>query len=394
VNTEIKNFEFKGGLQKLSLSLMAVGALALIASFSLDHTVGWVDYLVNTVFFVTMSVSGLFFLSITGVLQASWLTPMKRIPESMTKFLPIGFILMLAVYFGMHTIYEWTHTEMVMNDPILSQKTAWLNVPGFMIRMVIIFAVWMFFSWRQRAISAETDANPEGYNVKKVMATSSIGIIGFALAICVAAFDWVMSIEPHWFSTIFGVYIFAGSFVSGMAFITITTIKLREWGYFQGYITDNHLHDLGKFLFGFSVFWAYIWISQYLLIWYANIPEETMYYVDRHHHWGAVFWINLGLNFIAPFFLLMSRPAKRNPKRLLLVCSILFVGHFVDLYLMVAPKIFHHHGAHLKGFGIIQLLEWLGFFGLFIFVVGKALSKVKLAPTGDPQLEEGLHLHQ
>ena len=394
MNTEIKNFEFKGGLQKLSLSLMAVGVLALIASFSLDHTVGWVDYLVNTVFFVTMSVSGLFFLSITGVLQASWLTPMKRIPESMTKFLPIGFILMLAVYFGMHTIYEWTHTEMVMNDPILSQKTAWLNVPGFMIRMVIIFAVWMFFSWRQRAISAETDANPEGYNVKKVMATSSIGIIGFALAICVAAFDWVMSIEPHWFSTIFGVYIFAGSFVSGMAFITITTIKLREWGYFQGYITDNHLHDLGKFLFGFSVFWAYIWISQYLLIWYANIPEETMYYVDRHHHWGAVFWINLGLNFIAPFFLLMSRPAKRNPKRLLLVCSILFVGHFVDLYLMVAPKIFHHHGAHLKGFGIIQLLEWLGFFGLFIFVVGKALSKVKLAPTGDPQLEEGLHLHQ
>lgn len=391
---DVKNFEFKASLQKLSIIFMVIGGLAVVASFSMNKTVAWVDYLVNALFFVTMSVSGLFFLSVAGVLQASWLTPVKRIPEAMTKFLPIGFVLMLGTYFGLHTLYEWTHTDVVMNDPILSQKTAWLNEPFFMVRMVIIFVVWIAFSAVQRKISINTDKDPQSYDVKKVMKYSSLGLIGFSLAIFVASFDWIMSIEPHWFSTIFGVYIFAGSFVSGMSFITIVTIKLRDWGYFKNYITDSHLHDLGKWVFGFSVFWAYIWVSQYLLIWYANISEETEYYVLRHHEWNGMFWINFTLNFLVPFIFLMSRPAKRNAKRLMAVCSVLLVGHFIDLYLMVAPMIFEHHSTNVVGFGIVQFLQWIGYFGLFIFIIGKSLEKNSLVPVGDPQLEEALHLHQ
>lgn len=393
MNIETKDFEFGGGLKKLSMALIGIGALAMLGSFSLNKTVGWVDFLVNNIYFVTLGVSGVFFLSITGVLQASWLTPYKRVPEAMTKFLPYGFALMLLTYFGMHTLYEWTHHDVVMNDPILREKIAWLNTAGFMSRMVMIFVAWILVAKRLIGLSAKQDTGEDVSN--KIVGSSAVGIILFALAICVAAFDWIMSVEPHWFSTIFGVYIFAGTFVSGISFITLTVIKLKEWGYLDGVVNDNHYHDLGKWMFGFSTFWAYIWVSQYLLIWYANIPEETEYYVLRHHHWNTFFFVNLIINWVVPFFGLMSRQAKRDTKRLKLIASILLLGHFTDLYLMVAPKVFEHHGIEtVSGYGVLQILQLAGYFGLFIFIVGTALSKGKLVPTGDPQLEEGIHLHQ
>jgi len=393
VNIEEKNFEFGGGLKKTAMVLMGIGILAIVASFTLNKTVAWVDFLVNNVYFATMAVSGVFFLSVTGVLQASWLTPFKRVPEAMTKYLPYGFVIMLLTYFGIHTLYEWSHHDLVMNDPILVKKIAWLNTAGFMSRMVIIFMAWIFVGKRLLKLSKKQD---EGEDVhEKIISSSALGLVVFSLAICVAAFDWVMSVEPHWFSTIFGVYIFAGSFVSGMSFIALSVIKLQEWGYLKGVVNENHIHDIAKWMFGFSIFWAYIWISQYLLIWYANIPEETEYYVLRHHHWNTVFFINVLLNWLVPFLGLLSRSAKRNVKRVKFIAVVLLVGHFIDLYLMVAPKIFEHHGIHhVSGYGILQALQWLGFFGLFIFVVGRALSKNKLVSTGDPQLAEGIHLHQ
>lgn len=393
MNIESKDFEFGGGLKKTSMVLIAVGVLAILGSFSLNKTVGWVDFLVNNIYFVTLGVSGVFFLGITGVLQASWLTPYKRIPEAMTKFLPIGFVLMLLTYFGLHTIYEWTHHDVVMNDPILREKTAWLNTAGFMSRMVIIFIGWIIAAKRLTGLSKKQDSGEDVSH--KIVGSSAVSIIIFALAISVAAFDWVMSVEPHWFSTIFGVYIFAGTFVSGISFTTLAVIKLREWGYLEGVVNVNHFHDLGKWMFGFSTFWAYIWVSQYLLIWYANIPEETEYFVLRHHHWNTIFFVNVIINWAVPFFGLMPREAKRNTKRLKFIASLLLLGHFIDLYLMVAPKVFEHHGIEsISGYGVLQLLQLLGYFGLFIFIVGTALSKSKLVPSGDPQLEEGIHLHQ
>lgn len=394
-NLDIKNFEFKGGLRMTSIVLMGIGAVAMVCGFLTNSTIAWVDFIVNNVYFVTMSVSGVFFLAITGVLQASWLTPYKRIPEAMTKFLPYGFVLMLATYFGLHTVYEWTHTELVANDPILSQKTAWLNEPFYMIRMVLIFGAWIFAGRKLLKLSLRQD---QGDDVgDKLISSSALSLVLFSVAICVASFDWLMSTEPHWFSTIYGVAVFAGSFVSGMSFICLVCIYLREWGYLEGVLNDNHFHDMGKWMFGFSTFWAYMWLSQFLLIWYANIPEETEYYVLRMDHWGFQFYANLILNWLAPFLLLLSRPAKRNRKRLKLVACILLVGHFVDLYLMVAPKVFEHNGIDSlasNGFGALQFLQWLGWAGLFIFVVGTALSKRDIVAKGDPQLLEGIGLHQ
>lgn len=395
MDADFKNFEFSKGLTKISSIMVAIGIIAVAVSFSLNKTVAWVDFLVNTLYFVTVSVSGVFFLSLAGILQASWITPYKRVVEVITKFLPYGFVLMLCMYFGLHTVYEWTHTELVMSDPILSQKTAWLNETGFMLRMAIIFIVWIGLAKLHLKYSQAQDANKGESYTHRIKRLSAIGLILFGLSISVAGFDWIMSVEPHWFSTIFGVYIFAGSFVSGMAIITLATIKLKEWGYLDKYITDDHLHDLGKWMFGFSVFWAYIWVSQYLLIWYANIPEETDYYVSRMVDWNTFFFLNLFVNWFLPFVLLMKRGAKRSAKRLKLVACILLVGHFMDLYLMVAPKVFHHNDIHhVTGYGLLQLAQWIGFFGLFIFVVGKALTKTDIIAHGDPNLDEGLHLHQ
>ena len=395
MSTEVKNYEFKGAIKSTSMALIGVGLLSVLVSFSINPVVAWVDYLVNTLYFVTVALSGVFFLAVTGVLQASWLTPYKRIPEAMTKFLPIGFVLMLVTFFGLHTIYEWTHTDVVMNDPILREKTAWLNVGGFMFRMVLIFGIWMFLAWKLRSLSGEQDSSSSDELSKRIVKFSAIALILFGLSISVAGFDWIMSIEPHWFSTIFGVYTFAGTFVSGIAFTTIAVVTLKEAGYLEGIVNENHYHDLGKWMFGFSVFWAYIWISQYLLIWYANIPEETEYYVLRSHHgWNVFFFVNLIINFVLPFFLLMTRESKRTGSRLKLVAGILLVGHFIDLYLMVAPMVFHHHDAHISGYGILQVFQWLGFAGLFLYVFGTSLAKRNLVSKNDPNLDEGIHLHQ
>lgn len=393
MNIDVKNYQFEGGIKKLSMGLILLGVVAFVASFSMDKAVGWVDYLVSTLYFTTVAVSGLFFMALSGVVQASWLTPYKRVAESMTKFLPIAFVLMIGTYFGMHTIYEWTHADLVANDAILREKVAYLNEPFFLVRMFVIFALWIGMSAKLRSISTKMDTTWSESIIDSQTKWSALGIIVFGLTISVASWDWIMSIEPHWFSTIFGVGIFAGSFVSGIAFITITVILLKRRGYFE-HVNDNHLHDLGKWMFGMSVFWAYIWVSQYILIWYANIPEETIYYVDRLTHWNTTFFVNVIVNFILPFFLLMTRGAKRNSNRLLLVATIILIGHFIDLYLMVAPKIFHHYHAHITGFGIVQALQLVGMFGLFIFVVGKSLSKVNIVAKHDPTLEEGCHLHQ
>lgn len=396
MDIETKNFEFKGGLKSVSLGLILVGILAFVTSFSLNKTVGWVDFYVSNLYFVTMAVSGIFFLSLTGVIQASWLTPYKRIPEAMTKFLPVSFVLMMIGCLGLHTIYEWTHKDVVANDPILLEKVAWLNEPRFIITMVIIFALWIGLSTVLRRFSDRMDNATSGVQASNsLVGFSAVSLIVFSLTICIAAFDWIMSAEPHWFSTIFGVYVFAGSFVSGICFIVLTIIKLQDWGYLKGIVNDNHLHDLGKWMFGMSVFWAYIWISQYLLIWYANIPEETEYYVLRHHHWNGLFFFNLAINFFVPFFVLMTRAAKRNRKVLTFVAITLLFGHFVDMYVMLAPKIFEVNNiTSVSGSGILQILQLVGGFGLFIFVVGSALAKRKLVPVNDPTFAEGQHLHQ
>lgn len=234
------------------------------------------------------------------------------------------------------------------------------------------------------------DINGDVRHWYKTRKLSAIFLVIFAVTSSVAAWDWVMSVDPHWFSTMFGWYVFASWWVTGLAVITLIVVVLKENGYLK-VVNANHLHDIGKFVFGFSIFWTYIWFSQFLLIYYANIPEETIYFVERlevsQYKW--VFFVNLLLNFILPFFLLMTRDAKRHMALLKLVCPIIIVGHWFDFYLMITPGVMQHDG----GFGFIEIGMMMIFGVAFLFVTLTSLAKAPLYAKNHPMLKESLHHH-
>lgn len=394
---EVKNYQFEGKVKTYSLVAAVIGLIAFVGSFLIGGpTVGWIDFMVSSLYIVTIAVSGIFVLAVSGVVRASWSTPYKRIFEAMTTFLPIGFVMMLITIGGLHSVFEWTHKDIVANDPILAGKAIWLNEPRYIGTMIAIFVIWIVLGTVFRRYSEKMDSKENGVaESEKLQKFSALALILFGLSLSVASWDWIMSVEPHWFSTIFGVAIFAGSFQTGIAFVTLVVLWLKKTGHFKSSINENHYHDLGKWMFGMSVFWAYMWISQYLLIWYANIPEETAYYVLRHEHWNGVFFFNLVINFILPFFILTTRKSKRSPKVLAAAAICILVGHFIDLFLMMAPLPYHHNDVHgVLGFGVIQIVQMVGVLGLFVFVVGSALSKRNLEVVNDPTFEEGIHLQQ
>ena len=320
----------------------------------------------------------------------------------MARWLPIAAILMIATWFLVnHDVFHWTHASLyaeVGGDDIIKGKAAmwyWPMEMGtfplfYVIRMVVFFALWvMFFRWIKKEMLAE-DINGGLSHWYKARKLSAIFLVIFAVSSSVAAWDWVMSIDPHWFSTMFGWYVFASWWVTGLAVITIIVVMLKEQGYLS-IVNANHLHDIGKFVFGFSIFWTYIWFSQFLLIYYANIPEETIYFIERlevgKYKW--VFFVNLLLNFFLPFLLLMTRDAKRHMSILKLVCPIIIVGHWFDFYLMVTPGVMQKNGA----FGLVEVGMLMVFGVAFLFVTLSNLAKAPLVAKNHPMLQESLHHH-
>jgi hypothetical protein len=302
-----------------------------------------------------------------------------------------------------HDVFHWTHADLYRpvaegGDKIIQGKSGlWYwpmasgTIPVFYIaRMVIFFGLWyMFFLWiKKEILTQDEDGSVEHwYSARKF---SAIFLIIFAVSSSVAAWDWVMSIDPHWFSTMVGWYVFASWWVTGLATITLVVISLKSAGYLK-MVNSNHLHDLGKFCFAFSIFWTYIWFSQFLLIYYANIPEETIYFVERLKNppYSWIFYTNLFLNFVFPFLLLMTRDAKRQSSMLKVVCPIIIVGHWFDFYNMVTPGVMQEQG----GIGFLEIGMTLIFAAGFLFVVLSSLAKVPLVAKHDPLMEESLHHH-
>jgi len=364
--------------------------------------IGWLQKLyanlwINNVFFTGISLIGVFFFAIQYVASAGWSAGIIRVMISMSRFLPYMAVMMLAVFFlANHDLFHWTHDYLYDKsnpeyDPIINGKKGFLNVPFYLFRMVAFFGVWLLFAHILRTESAKEDLE-EGSTVRyrRLVRLSAFFIMFFAVSSSISAWDWVMSIDTHWFSTMFGWYVFASWFVTGLAFITMLVIHLREWGYLQ-FVNEAHLHDLGKFVFAFSIFWTYIWFSQFLLIYYANIPEETIYFVDRlaRSQYAPIMFLNLFLNFVFPFLGLMTRDAKRKTRILKIVCTIVIIGHWLDFYLMITP-------GTLKDFGGLGLLEIglaMVYLGAFLYVVLNGLQKVALIPKNHPMLEESLNHH-
>lgn len=356
----------------------------------------WANIWVNAVYFTGISVVGMFFISYNYLAQAGWSAVFKRIPEAMPAFLPVTGIIMLAVFFlGGHDLFHWTHPEVYEvggpeYDEVLAGKHGYLNTPFFVGRMVVYFIAW-YFMWRKiRQFSLEEDQIGGTELYEKSIRLGTAFLVVFGVTSSTSAWDFVMSIDPHWFSTMFGWYTLASWHVSGLAVITLTVVMLRERGYLKA-VNASHLRDLGKFVFAFSIFWTYVWFAQFLLIYYANQPEEIIYFIERFRGHGSIFkapfFITLFLNFFLPFLVLMARDAKFTHSILKVACWSVIIGHYFDFYTNIMPG----SAGDTAGFGP---LEW-GFFVVFIcaFVWSMAtqLEKANLIPKHHPMLEESLH---
>lgn len=387
------NFEIPKLLKHYLLGIMGIGIIITVMSYFHTPTRFWVNLVINNFYFTSMALSGLFFLTLQNLTKSSWMRPYQRIPEAMMGYLPLAFIFVLLGLFGSHTIYEWTHSELVKADEILIKKVAYLNMPFFVTRILIYFSVWLSFSFIIKKLHEKFNSSNGAQVVGELSVVSAISMVFFSLTFAFFSYDLLMSIEPHWFSTIYSVYTFTGMFVGGIAFITLALIILKQLGYFKD-ISENHFHDLGKWMFGMSTFWAYIWFCQYMLIWYSNIPEETQYYILRDHgNWKWLFWTNFVISFLVPFFGLLTRDAKRSTINLALVSILILVSRWVDIYTLVAPKIYEHH--HVDAIiGPYEIVSALMFAAIFVLVFVKLLSQKSLIIKEDPYFEEGLHLEQ
>jgi hypothetical protein len=355
----------------------------------------------NNIFFTGIGIIGLFFVAIQYAAQAGWSAPIKRIPLAMGSWIPVAGILTLVLWFVVkEDVFHWTHPSLYVEggDKVLKGKSGFFFFPMeagsfplfFIARMIIFFALWyLFFTYIRREMLAE-DIEGGNNHWLKARKFSAIFLVIFAVSSSVSAWDWVMSIDTHWFSTMFGWYVFASWWVTGLATITLIVVNLKDAGYLK-VVSANHLHDLGKFVFAFSIFWTYIWFSQFLLIYYANIPEETVYFISRMKNspYSWIFYANLILNFVLPFLLLMTRDAKRHISMLKVVCPIVIVGHWFDFYNMVTPGVMKGEG----GLGLLEIGLALVFASIFLYVVLNALSKLQLVAKNHPFMQESLNHH-
>lgn len=354
----------------------------------------WAALLMNNFFFLGISLLSIFFIAINYLASAGWSAGLKRVPEAMSAFLPYAGVVMLVIFLlGKGSLYHWTMEGITdpsspNYDSIIAGKAPYLNIPFFVGRMIIIIGVWSLFGIMFRKYSNLEDNT--GYGdltyFHKSFRLAAIFLPFFGVSVSLAAWDWMMSIDTHWYSTIYSVYCFATLFVSCMIMMSLLIIYLKENGYLEN-VNESHLHDIGKFIFAFSVFWAYIWLSQFLLIWYANIPEEVLYYIPRFKgHYQPLFFLNLIVNFVLPLLYLMTRDAKRKMPVLKFVSVILLVGHVLDVYLLVMPGTVGDNNGMLIEVGL-----FLVYLGAFLMVFFNTLAKHKLVPKNHPYLEESLH---
>jgi hypothetical protein len=493
----MNKFVFEQKQKTLFGALMLVGLVSMGITYATDdqfHTRFWSNFLQHSVFFTLIAFTATFFIAATTLAYAGWHTLVKRIVEAQTQLLGVGLILMgiLAVttFGNVHHLYHWADAKAVSTDVILKGKSAFLNKGWYGLATFGFLGVWFFFATKLRSLSLQQDASDFDitypyYRKMKVWGAAFMPIGGFTSA--AAIWLWLMSVDAHWYSTMFAWYTTASAFVSMIAITILLTIYLKSKGYLQE-VTNEHLHDLGKFLFAFSIFWTYLWFSQYMLIWYSNNGEETVYFWQRLTKFPVLFYGNFVLNFILPFLILLRNDTKRKIGTLVFTASIVLFGHWWDYLQMakIAPYLEaqHHlgHGAHdshsdaehgaanhgaanhgdahgaaaqatpahgaashaadtahaghaahgeaahgaaqaadhghavatstvdidiNEGYfqykpefvdgifvpGFLELGTFLGFAGLFLFLVFRQLEKASLIPTNDPYLDEALHHH-
>lgn len=347
--------------------------------------------LINGFFYFALGLGALFFLALAYATETGWYASVKRVIEAVAGFLPTGmvflaFILLLITFMDGAHIYIWMDPETVANDEIIQGKSAYLNKPFFWIRTLIYFAVYFIFlnGFKKRSLEEDRIGGTELHfkNYKK----GATFLVFFAVFSSTSAWDWLMSIDVHWFSTLYGWYTFAGMWCSTMVVLVMTTLYLKKQGYLPK-VNDSHIHDLGKWTFATSFLWSYLWFSQFMLIWYANIGEEVTYYVMRIENFKFIYFAMFVINFAFPMLILMSRDAKRHSGILTFVGLIILMGHWLDVYIMVSAGSL---GANAK-IGALEVGMAVLLAGVFIYVILNNLTKASLTPVNHPFLDESIH---
>lgn len=375
-------------VQKVGLAVGIAGLATLAVGMALAPARALSNLLVGAYVVLGLSVGGVVLLSLLAVANAGWAVVLKRVFEAFGAFVPIAAILLLATTPGLRVLYEWARPE-ARGDELLAGKAAFLNAPFFLIRMAVILGVWTLFSALLRRASLRQDASGDVAETRRTVKLAAGFLVCFAVTGCLAAFDWIMTLEARWFSTIFGFYNVAGILVSTVSAVALTAIALRRVGALPE-LSEGHLHDLGKLMFAFSTFWAYQWVSQFLLIWYSNIPEETAYFELRWQGgWMPIFFANIVLGWALPFLVLLPRAVKRNASTLAAAAVLLLLARWLDVWQMVLPANFPTRPWP----GLLELAGIAGPAGLFASHLARSFRRLPLLARRDPYFVESAHHH-
>lgn len=386
----VAKFQAPQGLKTIAYALVFIGLLTFIVGFMKDQDRLWTAYLAAFFFFSCLGLGGLFFVSVNNLANAGWSVTIRRYAEAMTSFIPVilfGGLLMLV---GMKHLFPWADPEQVASNPVIAAKVKYLNVGFFVIRLFLFTGGWYLFRHLIVGNSTKQDVDGNEQHTAKNVPRSIAFIVFFALSFSLFSVDLLMSLLPTWYSTIFGIYCFAGLFQSSLAFLALMIIYMRRTGFVRGYVTVEHMHDVAKFMKGFTVFWAYIAFSQFLLIWYANIPEETEYYIMRSQHgWLGVSFALLIFRFVVPFIALLPRGLKRNENHVIAVSVLILIMQYVDIWWMIYPNFYE--GNLTFGFWEVGLFAF--FAGIFLICLMGFFKKFSLVAVKDPRLSEALNHH-
>jgi len=403
----IEKFNFSSRAKTIFIAIGAIGlALIIIGTISEkgEHVRFWANFLLCNFYFLSFSVIAVAWMSIQYLAKASWAVALKRIPEAISGYMIVGIVATIVMFIasfvtmdgqkmGEYSIYSWLHIDNpdILHDRILTGKRALLNFWTFNIITFVLLGVWYYArqKYRNASLREDREGGLEFYNKQSKYSAAFLPFFG--LSICLFIFLWLMSTEPKWFSTMFAVNIFVGGLVSTICTMLVITFILKKNNY-MGYVNNNHFHDMGKFMFGFSIFWMYTWVSQFLLIWYANMNDEIVYYLARMHgKWAILFWANIIINFILPFLGLMMREAKRQYNYIIVVACLMLVGRYIDWYLAIMPGTAGAEGVNQAGFGFYEIGFFMFFAAMFAYTVAYKLSKANLVASNHPFLEESFH---
>ncbi len=369
-------------------ALIAVGMAAMIVGFAGDPRRAWANYLLNNYYFLMLALGAAFFLALQHISQSGWSAGFKRVAEAMSGYIPVAAVFFLLIIFGMKNLYAWSQPGAAAHDELIAFKSPYLNVPFYYLRLVLFFSVWILLVWLLRKASLKEDEEGGMEWFRKSEHYSKVFIFILGVTISLATIDWIKSIDADWFSTAFALKNFVASFYHGTAILVLIVFILHGRGYFP-FLNPYHLHDFTRYIFMLAIIWGYFWFSQFMLIWYGNIPEETVYFVQRWEAgWKTLFFAEILINWFIPFAVLLPTRTSRSKPVIFSVVILLIAGHYVDLYMQIMPGT-----TGVLRFGFVEAGTFAGFAGLFALVTGYWLSKAPLIPKNHPYLEESLEHH-